>query len=128
MSKRWMSPFQLPTGSISSITAASLTDAFVLAGANLGADGEIGGNDDSYAAGNINTLKVTGAITGATIAAGIAPTNGDFATPSAINGSAIKTITAKSADATTRFIASSIKTAKLPKPVKIATDSRFVIA
>jgi uncharacterized delta-60 repeat protein len=116
------------TGSISSITAASLTDAFVLAGANLGADGEIGGNDDSYAAGNINTLKVTGAITGATIAAGIAPTNGDFATPSAINGSAIKTITAKSADATTRFIAASIKTAKLPKPVKIATDSRFVIA
>jgi uncharacterized delta-60 repeat protein len=116
------------TGSISSITAASLTDAFILAGANLGSDGEIGGNDDSYAAGNINTLKVATTITGSTIAAGITPTNGDFATPSANYGGAIKTITAKTADATTRFIAASIKTAKLPKPVKIATDSRFVIA
>ena len=115
------------TGSIASVTAASLTDAFILAGANLGSSGELGTGDNTFAAGNLNTLKVTGAITGSTIAAGIAPTNGDFATPAANYGGAIKTITAKSADSTTRFIASSIKSARLPKPVKLATDPRFVL-
>ncbi len=43
----------------------------ILAGANFGADGVLGGGDDTFAAGSINAVRVGGAVTGSVIAAGL---------------------------------------------------------
>ena len=59
---------------ILSLTAASLTNAKIIAGDNLGSDGLFGGSGsaaDSFAAGTIDVLHVNGAITGSFIAAPI---------------------------------------------------------
>ena len=66
---------------IANLTASSMTDATVLAGANLGSDGRLGGTGsaaDSFAAGTIDALDVTGAISSSFIARGVAPFNGTF--------------------------------------------------
>ncbi|HEX4123949.1 MAG TPA: hypothetical protein VHY37_04420 [Tepidisphaeraceae bacterium] len=104
-------------GLISAITAATLSDATILSGANLSSSG------DFYASGSIGSITVTGAITDSLIGAGYNASN------NAVLGgesSVIHTIVAKKgADADTRFIAGAFGTAKLPKPVAISTDPRF---
>ncbi|HLZ10332.1 MAG TPA: hypothetical protein VKT80_17215, partial [Chloroflexota bacterium] len=59
--------------SIASVSAASMTNAKLLAGANLGANGILGGGDDTFGAGSINTFSVTGAMSGSIVAAGVDP-------------------------------------------------------
>jgi hypothetical protein len=104
-------------GSIAAITAATLTDANILSGANLTSSG------DTYSAGSIGSLTVTGAVTDSLIGAGYNASNN-----AVIGGEAsvIHTIVVKQgADANTRFIAGAFGTAKLPKPVNIPSDPRF---
>src|SRR5207302_2349934 len=68
-------------GALAALTATSLSNAFILSGANFGADGVLGGGDDSFAGGSIGTVKVKAAIAGSVIAAGAAPgADGTFGT------------------------------------------------
>ena len=100
----------------------SLVGARMLAGADLGADGRLGGEGvdaDSFGPGGIMTLKVTGGVTGAIIGAGLDPIDGVFnnAGDRTVGGaaSAIKSLSVGgSLDAASRFFA-----AAFPKTVKI---------
>ena len=123
-------------GSITSILADSLTDAKILSGANLGDDALLGGeagtnNADLFGVGVIGAVKVRGAITRSIVGAGLNPGDGvignddDAVTP----GSSIRSISAKSADETSRFYASSFGSAKLPRRIKdVSTADRFKTA
>ncbi len=56
-----------------------LVGAKILAGANLGTDGRLGGTGgaaDSFAAGNINAIVVTGKVQNSIVGAGLNPVNG----------------------------------------------------
>jgi hypothetical protein len=104
-------------GSIGAITAASLTDANILSGANLSSNGNF------YAAGSIGSLTVTGSVTHSLIGAGYNANNNQVlgGTSSVIHTIVVK----KTTDSSTQFIAGAFGTAKLPKPIHIATDPRF---
>lgn len=56
----------------------AVTNAHILAGADLGADGRIGGGDDTFAAASLRLLQVLGSINGSTIGAGLDPVDGIF--------------------------------------------------
>ncbi len=65
----------------SSITAASLRGAKILAGADLGTDARLGGTDsaaDSFASGTINSLTVNGKVLNTIVGAGLDPVDGVF--------------------------------------------------
>jgi uncharacterized delta-60 repeat protein len=123
-------------GAITSIVADSLTNAKILSGANLGDDAELGGavgtsNADTFGVGVIGSVKVRGAIAQSIVGAGLNPVDDvygdddDVVTP----GSTIRTLSAKSADPTSRFYASTFKSVKLPKKIKdVASDARFKTA
>lgn len=56
-----------------------MVGAKILAGANLGSDGRLGGTGDAadaFAAGNINALTVTGKVKNSVVGAGLNPVNG----------------------------------------------------
>lgn len=117
---------------IANLTAASMAGATVLAGANLGSDGLLGGTgsaQDSFAAGTIDALDVTGAISSSFIGAGVAPFDGTFGSGSdtAAGVGLIKLLHARSADAATRFESSAFGVADLPRKVNVATDPRFSV-
>ena len=108
----------------------------VLSGANLGVDGQPGGTGtaaDGFAQGRIGKMTVAGAMTGATVAAGVDPVDGQWldADDRLVGGaaSAIGPVTAKrGADAATRFVAGAFAPkVKLPKPVDPLTDPRFML-
>src|SRR5439155_19076946 len=65
-------------GSIGAVQAANMTDALVLSGANFGNDLVRGGGDDSYGAGSIASIQVSGAINSSLIGAGLNLKNGTF--------------------------------------------------
>ena len=122
-------------GAISSIFVASLDNARVLSGANLGADGAVGGaglNADSYGEGSIGTIKVTGAVTSSVIEAGVNPVDQTFGNADdTLSGSAaadaIRSISAKSADRASRFEAGNFGKILLPGKVNPMTDMRFLV-
>jgi uncharacterized delta-60 repeat protein len=124
------------SGVIGSINAASLDNARILSGANLGADGLVSGtgsgaNDDTYGQGAIGSIKVKGTITSSFIGAGVNPVDETFGNTGdqLVGGTAssIGSITAKSADQASRFEAGAIKKAMLPKKIDVSQDSRFKI-
>lgn len=96
----------------------NVTGAFVLAGANFGADNTLGTVDDSYAVGTIKVISIKGAVTTSIFAAGLnvlnSTTIGD-ADDALLDGGKISSITAKGAvDASSRFLAAALpRTAKL---------------
>ncbi len=117
---------------IKNFTAASLVDAVILAGANLGADDSLGGADDSFDAGQLLAFKVTGSITTSLIAAGAIPGDGLIGAgndTSAGAGSGIHSILVKGGtDSATRFESPVFpRVAVLPKKVIPGADARFVI-
>lgn len=122
-------------GSIRTISALSLKGAQILAGVALGSDNAVGGLGsaaDTYGVGAINSLKVSGAISGAFVGAGVNPVDDLFGNGNDTEAggalSIIKSINArKGADANTRFEAAAIGSAKLPKKVDPTMDSRFKI-
>jgi hypothetical protein len=131
-------------GKITSLVATTLDGAKVLSGANLGANGELGGTSavdaDTFRNGYIGAVKVAGAITGSTIAAGLNPVDDTIGDEDDIvvggagadggPSSIIRSITAKGgADETSQFIAGGFGSARLPKRVDPKNDpqSRFTI-
>jgi uncharacterized delta-60 repeat protein len=123
------------SGVIGTVAAAALTNAHILSGANLGADGILGGtgaNADSFNAGSIKAVKVKGAITTSFIGAGVNPVdntfgnNDDKLANSAI-ANLISLISAKSADSASKFEAGAFVKALLPKTVATAQDPRFKV-
>jgi uncharacterized delta-60 repeat protein len=119
-------------GGIGSLTAAALNGAKVLAGTNLGADGEFGGTGadaDAFGAGEIGRLKVAGQIVGSTVGAGLDPVDATYLDEDdrVIGGAAsvIRSITARGADDSSRFLAGAFGKVKLGAKVTPATDARF---
>jgi hypothetical protein len=122
------------TGVLKQVTLAAISSGKVLSGANPGGDGVFAGagdTDDTFSAGAIGILRVSGAITNSVIGAGVNPVNGVFGDgdDGIVGGAAssIGSIFAGSADANTRFEAGAFHTVRLPLPVDPATDSRFVL-
>jgi hypothetical protein len=122
-------------GNIASVALASMTGAKILAGANLGADAAFGGtgaSTDSYGAGSIGSLKVAGEINGSTVGAGLDPVDATFGNEddALVDGAAtsfIKSISARAADSTSRFLAGAFSKVKIGTKVDPATDARFRI-
>ncbi|MEO5616651.1 MAG: hypothetical protein ABIS67_02690, partial [Candidatus Eisenbacteria bacterium] len=59
----------------------SLTDSFILAGANLGADHALGGtraNADTFAAGRMGVVAIVGSVSNSVIGAGLDPVDSEF--------------------------------------------------
>jgi uncharacterized delta-60 repeat protein len=123
----------IAAGQILNLSAVSLSGATILAGANLGSDGQLGGTGgatDNFGAGEIVTLKVTGAISNSFIGAGVNPVDGLFADgdDTAAGLSLIRSISAKGVDALTHFEAAVFpKTVHLPGKVLPASDPRFIV-
>ncbi|HXE52682.1 MAG TPA: hypothetical protein VN541_06680, partial [Tepidisphaeraceae bacterium] len=106
----------------------------LLSGANLGDDGAVGGTgtaQDHYGAGAIGTIKVTGGITSSFIGAGVDPVDTTFGNNNdrVIGGaaSAIRSLTAKTADQSSTFEAGAFGKVRLPKTVSVFQDSRFKV-
>jgi hypothetical protein len=122
------------SGAIGTATVASMTNGLLLSGAAPGADNVFSGagdTDDSFAAGSIRSLVVTGAITNSVIGAGANPVDGVFGNgnDTIIGGAAsrIGSIRAATADSASRFEAGAFGTVRIPELVDPATDSRFLI-
>jgi uncharacterized delta-60 repeat protein len=118
------------TGAITSLLADNLTEARILSGASLGEDAKLGGtgsNADAFGQGVIGVIKVKGQIAGSIIGAGLNPVDGVIGNTddTVAAGSTIRSISAKAADESSRFYASSFGAVKLPKKVDVVTDSRF---
>jgi probable HAF family extracellular repeat protein len=114
---------------IKSLNAAALTTATVLAGANLGNDGKLGGGDDAFAAGSIFKMSIGGAVASSVVAAGVDPLDGIFANGNdtkAGAGGSLKSLTVKGGvDSASHFEAQSFGNVKAPGKVNTATDTRF---
>jgi hypothetical protein len=120
------------TGSIGSLASSGgLSSAMVLAGANLGTDGKLGGGDDTFAAASIGRIAAKGAVATSIVEAGVNPTNGVFGDSDdqlTGAGSTIQSILVKSgADQQSRFIAGSIGKARLPENAVPGTDPRLQV-
>ena len=117
------------SGVIGMILTATMDNARVLSGANMGADGTIGG---SYAAGAIGSIKVSGAITSSFIGAGVNPVDRTFGNmDDTLMGSAasdrIQSITARGADQASRFEAGAFGSVRLPKTIDVLHDPRIKV-
>ena len=127
-----------------SIVAASLAGvttqrdvigSVILAGADLGADFELGGDNDTFAGGSIAKVKIGGAVSGSTvIGAGLDPTDGIFANADDdVIGAVASVIKSFSITGTaaedSHFAAGIFKSAPKITKVKVdaATDARFLI-
>ena len=118
------------------LNAASIDGATILAGANLGSDGELGGvgsAQDTFRAGQILALTVKTSITASFIGAGVNPFDGIFGdgddTLAGAGNSSINSIIARRGlDAVTKFEAASFpRFAHLPRPTSTANNSQFVV-
>jgi len=113
--------------------AGNVSGAKVLSGANFGSDAKLAGSNtaaDSFAAGSIASIKISGAVTDSVFGAGVDPVNGVFrdSDDTVIGGAAsiIRSVSIKrSIDTQTRFIAGAFGQAKLPQKVTPATNSHF---
>ncbi len=117
---------------ITTLNAVNITGATILVGANLGADGQLGGagtDADTFGAGLIGTIHSLGTIDSSFIGAGVNPVDGTFgnANDKAAGAGLIKLIIAKGGASNTKFEASAFGKARLPTKVDPATDGRFVV-
>ena len=121
------------SGVIASVAGATMDSARIISGANLGADGAVGGsgaNADTYGAGAIGLIRISGAITSSFVGAGVASIdqtfgNADDKLVGTSTADRIRSIVARSADQATRFEAGTFGKVLLPKLVKVTDDSRF---
>ena len=121
-------------GPIRSLAAFSLENARVLSGANFGANALLGGGDDTFGEGRIQSLKITGPITASFIGAGVNPQNLIYGDPgdTIVGGAAsrIDRMNVKGAvDAATVFAAGSFGNIRRlgRERVDVTTDPRFRI-
>jgi uncharacterized delta-60 repeat protein len=125
----------IAASTIRSLNAESINGATILAGANLGSDGEIGGSSsatDTYNAGEIFSINVSGSIARSFIGAGVNPVDGVFGDgddASAGPGGIIRSISVKKGiDAITRFEGSAFpKIVHMPAKTPTATDPQFIV-
>ena len=123
-------------GAINWACVSTLSDARVMSGAGLGADGKLGGDGpdaDSFIAGAIGTLKVLGAVRALDRLRRPRPGGRRSSTTpttgwSAATESTIRSVVAASADATSRFIAGKVVALKLPTSVDVLVDERREVA
>jgi hypothetical protein len=122
------------TGTVGTVTTGSLTNAFVLSGANPGNDlafAGAGDTDDSFQAGSIQSIVVTGAIQNSVIGAGVNPVDGIFGNgnDTIIGGAAsrIGSIRAGSADSTSRFEAGAFGPVRIGGVLVATSDPRFLL-
>lgn len=118
-------------GAIASASLASMTGSRLMSGAGLGGDGKLGGDGpdaDSFTASTIATVKVLGTIEASTISAGLDPVDGVFNNDDdrVIGGAAsvIRSVSARGADPTSRFIAGRIGALRLPGNTDLTSDGR----
>jgi hypothetical protein len=125
-------------GSILAATVVgAVTDARLVAGVALGADGQFGGTGadaDVAVTGTIRKLVLGGAVSGSDFAAGALPGSdgaygSDDDTLAGGAGSVIKAVSAKGGvDDGSHFVAGLFGTAKIgPAKVDVTTDGRFVL-
>ncbi|HWE05979.1 MAG TPA: FG-GAP-like repeat-containing protein [Rhizomicrobium sp.] len=120
---------------IRNLTAGNLSHATILAGANLGSDGQLGGAGaaaDTYGAGLIQSLHVTGTIVDSFIGAGVDPVDGIFGNGNDVlvgTKSLVRALSVKlSVDSLTRFEAGGFpKIVHIRGKVITASDPRFVV-
>lgn len=117
-------------GAITNINVGSLTSATILSGANLGADQMIGGGDDVYTAGYIDSLHATGPVTSSFVGVGVAPgPDGVFGTSddlSAGGGELRSLYLAFGSDSSTHFEAGSFTRVRMPgRILQPLLDPRF---
>jgi hypothetical protein len=124
----------LAAGTFGSILIRGNVDhANLLAGANFGPDGQLGGGDDTFASGSIRSLRVLGNVTSSLFAAALNPVApDDLLNPAGTllpDGSIQSIFVGGAADTASKFLAAS-----LPSKVKIdgaavdpASDPRFQI-
>jgi hypothetical protein len=123
-------------GAIGTLSAGSdLTNAKVLAGADLGSDFRLGGTGsgtDAFEAASITRLSVRGKVEGSVVGAGLFPGNmilldGDDTVVGGSSSSIGSINVRKGVDDATRFVAGSVGKARLPRTVDPASDPRFKI-
>lgn len=122
-------------GNVGTITLNSLSDAKLLAGANLGSDQQPGGTGDaadSFSPASIKSVKVATTATASFIAAGVDPVDGIFGNDNdlpagGIAGSIRSLIFRRGADAATVIEAGTFVTVRIPGKVNPALDQRFRI-
>jgi hypothetical protein len=109
-------------------------DAIILAGADLGDDGALGGGDDTFGPGRVGKVSIGGGVTGSVLGAGFSSADAVFknADDLVLGGSASKiaALTIKGqADAASYFAAGQFT--KKPKiagaVVDPVTDPRFLV-
>jgi uncharacterized delta-60 repeat protein len=126
------------SGSIGEVAIGrgGLTNATILAGANLGSDGQLGGSGtaaDTFSGAAIDKLKVAGAVTGSLIAAGLVPQDGALLGPGKTiaggTASRIGLISIRGGiDDASHFIAGAFGGVAIPRKLKdLSTDARFEI-
>jgi len=110
----------------------AVTNGRILAGLNLGADHQLGGDADAAGAASIRRLRVGGSANGSVFAAGVAHTNGVFGDGDDVSagGSILSATVRGDADGATRFVASEFGRALRLGRTRAdpATDARFVDA
>jgi hypothetical protein len=117
---------------ITSLQTLNITGATIRAGANLGADGQIGGtgvNADTYSAGIIGTLRAVGAINNSFVGAGVVPGSSGFGSgnDTSAGASLIKSISATGGATGSKFESSAFGIVELPTKIDPATNPQFVI-
>ena len=120
------------SGVIGSIFAASMEKALILSGANFGNDGHLGGVDpDTFGAGSIGAIRVSGNITSSFIGAGVDPVDSVFGNSddkaAGTNPSVIHSILAASADSATHFEATAFSRVVIGQTIDPTSDPRFRI-
>jgi hypothetical protein len=122
-------------GISSLVVAGNVNGAMVLAGANLGSDGQVGGADaaaDTYGAGALSTIKVSGMVSNSLFGAGLDPVNGVFLDSDdrviGVADSVMRKVTVKGGiDNASRFVAGAFGPVRAPGPVDVTTDPRFKV-
>ncbi len=117
-------------GAITNLKLASLTSAQIVSGAGLDSTGVID-SSTTYGPGKIQTVTISGAVTGSLIAAGVDPINGNFldSSDTAFGGvaSVIGTFTARRGiDSASHLVAGKVTTVHGPKLIK-QPDPRIVV-
>jgi hypothetical protein len=117
------------------VVAGNVNGAMVLAGADLGSDGQLGGTDaaaDTFGAGALSTIRVSGAVNNSLLGAGLDPVNGVFLDSDdrviGVADSVMRRITVRGGvDNASRFVAGVFGTVAVPKPIDPASDPRFEV-
>jgi Bacterial Ig-like domain (group 3)/FG-GAP-like repeat len=124
----------LGAGSISTLSIkGSMSASDILAGTGFGADGKLGGGDDTYAGGSIKSVHIGGAVDSSLIAAGLDPIDSVYLNGNdvLIGGSDIGSLTVGGAlSSDSHVLATTVPTKAKIDGVSVTTagDPRFTLS